>query len=312
MLRVLRRGLLVLLTGFVGLLWTFTPHKLPVSEVPLGELPRAEPPAEMSLSSLPTGAMHSKAAFAYRGGSFSEPRDFTMTPVLVRHPRGDLLIDCGFGRELAQQVLSVPWLMRALSRYSAGTPAVEQLRAGGYEASRLAGILLTHVHWDHVSGVPDFPGVPVWMPDEEKRFVDSGSSMAALMHSFSGVRTEQYAWDGGPYLGYARSHDFYGDGSIVLVPSPGHTPGSVIVFLALPSGTRYALVGDLVWQREGLDIPAERPWASRWLVDNDAAQVRQGISHMAEVHKQFPQIVMVPAHDARAAGELPKFPQTRN
>jgi N-acyl homoserine lactone hydrolase len=135
--------------------------------------------------------------------------------------------------------------------------------------------------------------------------------MGALMRSFGTGNVREWTWDGAPYLGYPRSHDWYGDGSLVLVPAPGHTPGSVIAFVTLPSGARYAFVGDLVWQREGLDLPAERPWISRVLVDEDAAEVRGGISLMAEVHARFPQIVIVPAHDSRASNELPRFPASR-
>jgi glyoxylase-like metal-dependent hydrolase (beta-lactamase superfamily II) len=38
----------------------------------------------------------------------------------------------------------------------------------------------------------------------------------------------------------------------VIVPARGHTPGSVVMFITLSGGARYAFVGDLVWQLEGL------------------------------------------------------------
>jgi glyoxylase-like metal-dependent hydrolase (beta-lactamase superfamily II) len=310
MRRLLKLLVVLLLAGLAALAWSFTARRLPVSGAPLGTLPKGEPPPGMTLSALPTGTMRSKAAFAYRGGSFSESRDFTMTAFLVRHPRGDLLIDTGYGRDVKAHARTLPWLMRAMSTHSASTPAAEQLARGGYDLARLAGIVITHAHWDHVSGVPSFAAA-VWMDASERRFVDGGAPMASLMRSFGGANVREYRWDGGPYLGFPRSHDWYGDGSVVLVPVPGHTPGSIAVFVTLPSGARYAFVGDLVWQREGLDIPAERPWLSRWLVDDDAAEVRSSVSLMAAVHARFPEIIIVPAHDARAAAELPTFPAAR-
>ncbi|HEX9297668.1 MAG TPA: MBL fold metallo-hydrolase [Polyangiaceae bacterium] len=306
-------GALVLLLGAsAALLWTFTPQRLTVSTEPLGALPKAEPPGEMTLSGLPTGAMHSRAGFAYRGGSLSESRDFTMTAALIQHPRGDLLIDTGFGRGVDAHFRAIPWVLRTLSTYVRGTPAADQLASAGYDLGRLAGVVITHAHWDHVSGLPDLPGVPVWMNADERRFVESGHRMGALMRSFGPLAIEEYRWDGGAYLGFPRSHDVWGDGSVVLVPAPGHTPGSVIVFVALPSGARYAFLGDLVWQREGIDLPAERPWPSRETVDADAADVRENIARVARVHAQFPDIVMVPGHDARASAEMPRFPGRRN
>src|SRR6266542_4282349 len=304
-------ALLVLLAAIAALLWTFTPQRLPVSAESLGALPKAEPPEEMTLSGLPTGAMQSKAGFAYRGGSLSEPRDFTMTAVLIHHPRGDLLIDTGFGRNVDAHFRTIPWLLRAFGSYTRGSPVADQLTSGGYDRSRLGGILLTHAHWDHVSGLPDLAGVPVWMNADERQFVSGGDRMGAVMRSFGGLAIREYPWDGGAYLGFPRSHDFWGDGSVVVVPAAGHTPGSVIVFVALPSGARYAFLGDIVWQREGIDLPAERPWPSRETVDADAADVRENIARVARVHAQFPVIVMVPGHDACASAEMPRFPGRR-
>jgi hypothetical protein len=47
-------------------------------------LPPASPPAEMALLQLPTGVIHRTAAFGYRGGAFSDRRDFVMTAALVK------------------------------------------------------------------------------------------------------------------------------------------------------------------------------------------------------------------------------------
>jgi glyoxylase-like metal-dependent hydrolase (beta-lactamase superfamily II) len=280
--------LLVLLSAFA---LTFLPQPLPISQEPLGPLPKAAPPADMTLSLLPTGAMHARAAFAYRGGSFGDTRDFIMNVALVHHPRGDLLIDAGFGRAVDEHFRSTtPWLVRGVSSYTKGVPVADQLAASGYPVERLAGVVLTHAHWDHVSGLPDLGKVPVWMNADERAFVASGAPMGSLMRSFSGLTIAEYAWDGAAYLGFAHSHDFWGDGSVVLVPASGHTPGSIIVFVNLPSGARYAFVGDLVWQREGIEIPAERPWGARVAVDEYPALVRDNISRMAHVHTEFPAI----------------------
>ena len=95
---------------------------------------------------------------------------------------------------------------------------------------------------------------------------------------------------------------FYGG---VVVPAPGHTPGSVIVFLALPGGHRYALVGDLAWQREGITEREERPWLQRSLADHEPSGVRDGLLRMAAIAKRFPDLTLVPAHDQRGFAGIP-------
>lgn len=301
--------LLIIAAGLGALAFTFTPARLPVTPLAETELPKASPPLGMTISAMPTGAMHSQAVFAYRGGGIGDARDFGMTGFLVHHPKGDLLFDTGFGSHVDEDAKTLPLLMQITTSYTKGKTIAQQFAAAGYDYRQLAGVVLTHAHWDHISGLRDLPGVTVWVDEPERAFIDSGLPMAALAHGMSGsLQYKVYDFTGGPYLGYPKSLDVWGDGSVVLVPTPGHTPGSITAFITLPSGTRYALVGDTVWQTEGIDIPAERPWLSRKLVDNDAGEVREQVEHLAAIHQRFPQIRMVPAHDARAARDMPQYP----
>lgn len=306
--RLLIGSLFVLLAALFALGWTFLPLRLPTPAPFEGAVPAASPPAGMSVSVIHTGALASRAAFAFRGGAFGEQRQFAMAAILVRHPRGDLLIDTGFGRDVDAHVATTPRLAQALTRYTRGSPAGAQLQAQGIGASVLAGVVLTHAHWDHVSGLDSLPGVPVWINAEERAFIREGGERTALMRGFESTNWIEHAFEDGPYFGFGRSFDVWDDGSVVLVPAPGHTPGSVIVFLALPSGTRYALLGDLVWQTEGITRPAERPWFARRMLGEDDAQVREAIARIAAIHLRFPEIHLLPAHDGRALAAIPTFP----
>ena len=269
-----------------------------------GPMPLASPPAGMALFQLPTGITQRTAAFAYRGGSFGDRRDFVMTAVLVKHPRGDLLIDTGFGRNIDAHFQLMPFMFRVITQYERLRPAAEQLDAAGYDRTRLRAIILTHSHWDHVSGVPDFPSTPVWLTPKERRFIRDGGAISAVARSFRGVRYRDYTFESGPYLGFASSRDVYGDGSIVIVPAPGHTPGSVVVFVALPGGRRYAFVGDLVWQREGISEREERPWLWQVLADADSTSLRANLLRMSAIASRFPELTVVPAHDARGFTDI--------
>jgi glyoxylase-like metal-dependent hydrolase (beta-lactamase superfamily II) len=268
-------------------------------------LPQASPPAGMGIYALPTGVNHRTSAFAYRGGSPWEKWDSVMTAALVRHPQGDVLIDTGVGRTIASQLKQMPFLFRLGTDLEQLKTAADQLDAARYDRTNLRYILITHAHWDHVSGVPDFPGVPVLVTAAERRFIDEGGWLTATAQSIDRSLLRDYAFDGGPYLGFDRSHDLYGDGSMVIVPAPGHTPGSVVVFVTLPGGSRYAFVGDLVWQLEAITKREERPWVTSKTMGEDPVALRDSLLRMSAIAIRYPELTIVPAHDGRGYASIP-------
>jgi len=199
----------------------------------------------MQIFQIPTGVNHRSAAFAYRGGSFFDKREFSMSVVLIRHPKGDLLINAGFGRDVKKHFNLMPSYFKMTTDFDPGISAAEQLNKFGYNQDSLKGIMLTHAHWDHISGIPDFKNTPVMVSENELKFINGNNKFSALARSFTNAKYISYSFQQKPYLGFSLSYDFYGDGSIVIVPAPGHAPGSVIIFITLPTSKRYAMIGDL-------------------------------------------------------------------
>lgn len=285
---------------------TLMSSPLPVGATTVTKLPDATPPPEMSLAAIPSGTMESLGAFTYRGGDFKE-RKLSMAAILVRHPKGDVLFDSGLGSKVHEHFKGLPLPARIVSKLDPGTPVRARMEAKGYDLTKLTAIYPTHAHWDHVSGLVDFPSVPVFLSATEKAFVDGGSDLAAVMREIAPKDLRTYAFEGGAYMGFAKSHDLYGDGSIVIVEAPGHTPGSVIVFITTPDGKRYALIGDITWQIEGVNERAEKPLAPRLLVENDAEAVRGLIVTLNALSTRFPELVIVPAHDGAVLARLPSL-----
>lgn len=305
MKKLLLLALAVVACGLAALGWTFSAQRLPVGPAPAIAIPPAHPPAGMTLSALMAGKMFSPAAFAYRGGGFADERVFGMGSILVQHPQGTLLFDAGFGKNVDAHFRTIPWIAQVTSKYEKETTVAEQLRARHLEPAALKAVIPTHAHWDHVSGLEDMPGAAVWVTQAERDFIASGHEMSALARSFGALNYHVYDFPNGPYLGFAHSYDVFGDGSVVLVPAPGHTPGSIIAFIALPSGKRYALIGDIAWQKEGVDLPAEKPWVPRRIADDRPDQVRALLVQLHQLQQAIPGLVIVPAHDRRVWESLP-------
>jgi glyoxylase-like metal-dependent hydrolase (beta-lactamase superfamily II) len=220
-----------------------------------------------------------------------------------------VLFDTGFGARVDEHWLTIPRLMRSLSSYVKEPPAVEQLKAKGIDPSSLRMAIISHSHWDHISGLVDFPGLEVWMPSAELDFIRAGHYPGLIDAMIDQLKVRTFDYTGGPYENFDRSLDLFHDGAVVLVPLPGHTLGSCGMFVNLPSGRRFLLTGDLTWAREGFELPAERPWLARRLVDYDEAEVRRSILRVHQLRRRYPDLVIVPAHDRRVHDRIAAFPE---
>jgi N-acyl homoserine lactone hydrolase len=77
------------------------------------------------------------------------------------------------------------------------------------------------------------------------------------------------------------------------------------VFVTLPDQRRYAFIGDLAWQSEGITRRELRPWLIRWQGRENPDEARENILRMAAIAAKFPPLVIVTAHDARSYGSVP-------
>jgi glyoxylase-like metal-dependent hydrolase (beta-lactamase superfamily II) len=305
---------IVLLFLMALLIYSFTPKKLDLSGYGSGtasfaaaNLDPAKLP-EIALSIIKAGKMPSRKLFAYRGGGLGEAYENGMAAILVRHPRASFLIDAGFGANVDQHWQTIPWLMRHLSSYIKEVPAAQQLQQHGLRLDQINFAIITHSHWDHISGLEDFPGLEVRMPQAELEFIHAHRMPGLIDQMIGKLNVRTFEFTGGPYENFDHSLDLFGDGSVVLVSLPGHTDGSTGVFVNLRSGKRFLFTGDLTWAIEGFELPAERPWVARKLVDVDEGEVRRSIVKVHQLMQKYPDLIVVPAHDTRVHDRIASLP----
>lgn len=264
----------------------------------------------VSLSILKTAEFRVPEALLFSGGRWTVQRTGAHAAVLVRHPQGAFLFDTGLGTQAdAHFAAAMPFWLRPLTRYTRHVPA---RRALGAEAGTIGRIVLSHMHWDHVSGVEDFPRAEVLVgrADHELATADGGSHALFMPGRFDDVRHwRRVDFTDGPYANFERSQDLFGDGTVVLVPLPGHTPGALGMFVNLKSGKRFFFVGDASWAIDALRLAAPRFWVSRLLIDHDSAATERTLRRVARLMRHDPDLVVVPAHDDAAQRAIGFYPR---
>lgn len=263
--------------------------------------------AGLRFSLVKTAETKTLDAFTVAGGKWTQTAVASHMAVLIEHHAATLLFDTSLGRQVDSQFASeMPWYDKPLLQYGAVHPVRDQLDRDGIRIDR---ILLSHAHWDHASGLVDFPEVPVWAPYAEIEFSQIAGPPAILPSQFKhGVNWVPYGFAPQPFMGFSESHDLFGDGSLVLVPLSGHTPGSVGLFISLDDGRRFFFTGDASWRLEGFTGPREKFWISRRMVDDDRAATRAVLQHVHQLLQREPTLMVIPAHDAKVHEQLGFYP----
>jgi len=98
---------------------------------------------------------------------------------------------------------------------------------------------------------------------------------------------------------FARSHDLFGDGSLVLVPTPGHTPGSMSLRVRQAGHPPLLMVGDLTYDGHVFEDGHVPGVGSR-------RRLREATAMVNKMREHMPDLVILAAHDPGAADRLNK------
>lgn len=254
--------------------------------------PGGATPTEVCWIELATGTLPHGTVVAHHALDHDVPS--TQSGILVKHPQGTWLIDLGASSTIDAEVKEVHGIDRLL---------LGQAKAGWtYKGAPkelvgvpLAGTIATHAHFDHLGALLELDA-PVWIGAPELAWTGFGTIPAASRAL--ATRAHPIPFTATPFLFWDQSWDVFGDGSVVVVAMPGHTPGSVGVRVRLPTGKPVFLVGDTVWVKEGYEARQQKGWiASAFDVDHDLLGTQIGRLWM--LHRQAPELTILPSHDRR-------------
>jgi N-acyl homoserine lactone hydrolase len=221
---------------------------------------------------------------------------------LIRHPSaGAILVDTGLHPSIAANgTENFGGIANRVGHptLAAGEDVPAQLRARGLEPGEIPIVVMTHMHIDHTSAISEFPN---------STFVVSATEWEAAAVGpkarLNGYRRQHfdYAFDYrtvdfdrgtiDSYASFGRSFDLFGDGSVRLAFTPGHSAGHMSVVCRLAQRD-FVIGGDATYtvaQLEGNAPLAPRPF--------DAHNYRRSLQELRLFRSQFPDAVITPGHD---------------
>ncbi len=270
------------------------------------------PRAHVQFSVIKTGHVTTSEGLLFKGGDFGKSVDSNFSAFLIERGDESLLLDTGMGSQIAAQYeQDMPRWQRLFFKYGDVISTAKSQLAGAGMAN-ISAILLSHSHWDHASGLSDFAGVPIWLTEPEHAYLKNPNANGgrAWPSQVDGrdLNWQPVALNGSAYMGFERSLDVFKDGSVVLVPLFGHTPGSMGVFVTVTSGKRYFFVGDVIWSVSALKKAAPKFWPASLFVDQDRTQTQHAIEQIQAALALDPELIVVPAHDSEVQNKLGYFP----
>jgi len=176
------------------------------------------------------------ALFTFKKEELAEV-DFVVTCYLVVHPKGTLMWDVGVIPDSAFKADGAA-ITEGISTVT--RPLVPQLAAAGYKPADITHLALSHYHSDHTANANAFAGA-TWIVQQAERDVMFAEKPQGI------IKPEHYSAlkNAKTIVLHNEDHDVFGDGTVVLKTTPGHTPGHQALFVKLAKTGPLLLAGDL-------------------------------------------------------------------
>jgi glyoxylase-like metal-dependent hydrolase (beta-lactamase superfamily II) len=264
------------------------------------------PSPRIRLRLLDTGYCIANASHVLRGAPKEELKCHALV-ALIKHPsRGFVLWDAGYAPRIREALRAWPFRL-----YNYAMPlhldpdlaADIQLRQLGVEPATLKYVIVSHFHFDHIGGLADFPQASFIVDAAALDSVVGVSGFAALQQGFiptllpaDFIQRVQpiYQFTGPEVAPFGRSHDLFGDGSLLLIRLPGHARGQ-IGLLAHTAAGPVLLAADGAWLSQS--IREQRgPGAPGYLIADNARELDATLAKLHQFAHRNPQVLILPTH----------------
>lgn len=171
--------------------------------------------------------------------------------------------------------------------------------------ARASFIVVTHEHPDHIGGLLAQPNLKQLLTTSRLTREQVAELKPNLtVDSFAPLHLPSNLFDGYQPLDYVRY--FALAPGVVLIKSPGHTPGSQMIYVRRADGVEFLFLGDVAWLMRNVEKQREKARLVQWVAGEDRSKVRKELAGLNQLHMANPEIHMMPGHDAVAIDSFMK------
>jgi glyoxylase-like metal-dependent hydrolase (beta-lactamase superfamily II) len=261
----------------------------------------------MTLLFRTVGSMSGPEFFLRRGGGGLRGVRMPATVAVLERPDGLVLIDCGWSRTTCAWPHRDPGRAKSFFMGLDVKPEdaiASQLLSLEYAPGDVKHVIATHLHVDHVGGLVDFPKATLHCTQTEWDGAMKSKRTGFDKRTFLHPDVKKHTLHTESALGFSRSHDLFGDGTVLLLDACGHTAGSMAVAVKHTQGW-CVHAGDATMFVEDFHDDAQKPpslymRAQTW--DLSQQRMTYGALLRAEVEGGAR---IVPSHDMAVFDSLP-------
>ncbi|MEQ8283890.1 MAG: MBL fold metallo-hydrolase [Parvibaculum sp.] len=276
-------GALIVVTG-AAYYWFIVESRMPSDAafaLDIGEIRRmvaavpGDKPASVEVELV--GAFSFPATAIVAGDGWGS-RDMPVYSFRLVYPDTSIVVDTALNEELGQGNL-----------VSFDADAYARMQAAITSASL---IVITHEHMDHIGGLTVHPDLEAVLPSTKltREQVDHPERSVP-------ARFPEGALDGYQPLEYER-YSVIAPG-VALIKSPGHTPGSQMVYVQKANGDELLLIGDVAWHYRNIEVLRERArLVTQFFLKEDRTAVFGQLAALYNLNQAEPDIGIVPGHDS--------------
>ncbi len=216
--------------------------------------------------------------------AYSDPKvPFTFSCYVIKHGDDYMVWDTGY--------------LPGSNPSAAKVTLTDQLAQLKIKPEQVKYVGISHFHADHTGQLPSLPGATLLIGQREWEALTApkpmqGANVDAFKHWIGG---------GGKVEPQPADKDVFGDGTVTILRTPGHTPGHQSLLVRTKESGAFILLGDAAHFRENYDsngVPG---------FNFDRAQTIASLERIKDIAKNLKATVII-QHDPRDISKLPAFP----